>query len=167
MMIDNDARAMAGKALSDLNTHKADNVSQAGGVHGLEVENGTWTPYVYGTTTTGTNTYSLQSASFIKIGKMVFIQAYIIMTAKDVAMAGNVLIGGLPFVAALGKTTAVAIGEYRYVSRTSDNEVTARISGGSNFMELRLGGVNAIGGLPATAINDNTVLVFSGAYEAA
>jgi hypothetical protein len=135
--------------------------------HVTEIESGSFSPYVYGSTTAGTNTYSLQNASFIKIGKMVFIQAYIIMTAKDVAMAGNVLIGGLPYVAASGKTTAVAIGEYRYVSRASDNEVTARISGGSNFIELRLGGVNAIGGLPTTAINDNTVLVFSGAYEAA
>ena len=147
-------------------THKADNVNLKE-VHGLRIESGSFNPYVYGSTTAGTNTYSVRVGSYYKIGKMAFVQGYITMTAKDAAMAGNVLIGGLPYVAATGKTASLSIGEYRYITRAADKQLTVRISGGSNFIELRLGGVNTSEGLPVSAINDNTTIVFAGAYETA
>jgi hypothetical protein len=61
---------------------------------------GVWTPTLIGSTTPGVQTYTLQSGSYIKTGRLVFCSCRVIISAKDAAMAGNVYIGGLPFVAA-------------------------------------------------------------------
>jgi hypothetical protein len=81
------------------NGHKNDVVTDADGVHGLKIETGTWTPYILGSTTPGTNTYSVQTGKYTKINKRVFAECNIVMTAKDAAMAGSIRIGGLPFAA--------------------------------------------------------------------
>lgn len=60
---------------------------------------GTWTPTVAGTTTAGSNSYSIRVGNYTKIGNRVFFAALVILSAKDPAMAGNVVINGLPFTA--------------------------------------------------------------------
>lgn len=56
----------------------------------------TWTPTVAGSTTPGTQTYSIQWGEACYIGPLVLVQFSVIMTALDAATAGNVLISGLP-----------------------------------------------------------------------
>lgn len=86
------------KGLADLiSTHKADLITDSDGVHGLKIESGVFTPYFYGATTAGTNTYATQVGKYTKVGNLVSFTIDLKMSAKDAAMAGEVYIGGLPF----------------------------------------------------------------------
>ena len=87
----------AGQIKQRFASHMADHVADADGVHGLKIEAGTFTPTVIGSTTPGTQTYSAAWGQYKKIDNMVYFQLYVSLSAKDAAMAGNVLIGGLPF----------------------------------------------------------------------
>ena len=72
------------------------------------VQVGTWTPVLAGSTTPGAHTYTTQVGRYIKIGTMVFAYCRIVINVKDVAMAGNATITGLPFTARTsGGTTQV------------------------------------------------------------
>lgn len=58
---------------------------------------GTFTPTIFGSSTAGVNTYSIQTGFYRKRGSVVTVQGRITMTAKDAAMAGDIRIGALPF----------------------------------------------------------------------
>ncbi|WP_371380751.1 hypothetical protein [Sporomusa aerivorans] len=60
-----------------------------------DYEEGTFTPYVYGTTTAGTGTYSVQSGVYTKIGNVVYFHLAFSLSAHT--GTGNMRIGGLPF----------------------------------------------------------------------
>jgi hypothetical protein len=62
-----------------------------------DYEEGTFTPAVSGTTTAGTGTYSVQNGQYVKIGRLVQYQIYIVLTAHT--GTGNIAITGLPFTA--------------------------------------------------------------------
>lgn len=55
-----------------------------------------WTPTLIGSTTPGTQTYSVQVGKYIQILGFVYVMGRVTITAKDAAIAGSVLIGGLP-----------------------------------------------------------------------
>jgi hypothetical protein len=59
-------------------------------------QEGTWTPFIYGTTVAGNNTYSVQTGRYRRIGSMCFACGYVLMTSKDAAMSGPARMGGLP-----------------------------------------------------------------------
>jgi hypothetical protein len=80
-----------------LGLHQADTV-QLATIHGLRIESGTWTPVLAGGATAGVNTYTTQTGTYYKIGKMIVSTFTIVLSAKDAAMAGGLLISGLPFV---------------------------------------------------------------------
>lgn len=82
---------------ADFEQHTEDSVTDAGGVHGLAITSGTWTPILKGLTVAGVNTYSVQLGWYYKVGKMVFVQGQIAISAKDAAMSGEIVIDGLPF----------------------------------------------------------------------
>ena len=65
-----------------------------------DYEEGTWTPTVAGSSTPGTQTYTLQIGLYTKIGRQVFVECRVLMSAKDGTTAGNILIAGLPFASA-------------------------------------------------------------------
>jgi hypothetical protein len=60
-----------------------------------DYEEGTWTPTIAGSTTAGTGTYSIQAASYTKVGNRLLFTAYITWSAHT--GAGNMRIAGLPF----------------------------------------------------------------------
>ncbi|QJD81711.1 hypothetical protein [Cohnella herbarum] len=80
-----------------LAAHKADSVTDPDGAHGFKAGGNMWTPVLKGLTTAGTNSYSVQLGWYYKLGKLVFMQGQIALTAKDPAMAGEIVIDGLPF----------------------------------------------------------------------
>lgn len=81
-----------------LNEHKAENVSQAGGVHGLEIEEGTFTPYFY-LGPEDTITYSQQTGKYMKVGNLVHLSIRLTLTSVNIISTGwNLRISGLPFV---------------------------------------------------------------------
>ena len=62
-----------------------------------DYEEGTFTPVISGTSTAGVGTYSVQNGAYVKIGKMVQYQIYLVLTAHT--GTGDITIGGLPFTA--------------------------------------------------------------------
>ena len=62
-----------------------------------DYEEGTFTPTIVGTTTTGTGTYTIQSALYTKVGNSVTIQGYVSWSAHT--GTGNLALGNLPFTA--------------------------------------------------------------------
>ena len=85
------------KALnSDLTTHVGDLVSDVGGVHGLAVTEGTWTPTLIGSSTAGTPTYGARTGKYIRVGNKISCFGDIAMTNKG-GMGGNLRMANLPF----------------------------------------------------------------------
>jgi hypothetical protein len=64
-----------------------------------DYEEGAWTPALAGSSTAGTQTYSVQLGRYNKIGKLVTVWWRISLSAKDAATSGNMRITGLPFTA--------------------------------------------------------------------
>jgi len=60
---------------------------------------GSWTPTLYGAGTAGSPTYTIQSGSYERIGRLVVCRFTVAVSALG-GMAGNVQIGGLPVAAA-------------------------------------------------------------------
>ena len=55
----------------DLGAHKAESVSQVGGVHGFKTEKGIWTPTINVSTIQSTVTYTIQEGNYYKNGKLI------------------------------------------------------------------------------------------------
>lgn len=60
-----------------------------------DYEEGTWTPTLTGSTTTGVGTYTVQVGKYRKVGKLVTVTAEITWTAQS--GAGDMSISGIPF----------------------------------------------------------------------
>ena len=63
-----------------------------------DYEEGTWTPTIVGSSTTGTGTYSYQVGRYTKIGNLVNLSCYIAWSAHT--GTGNMYLGNLPFTSA-------------------------------------------------------------------
>ena len=113
---------------------------------------GTWTPTVIGSTTPGTQTYAAQTGYYTKIGNRVIADFRVITTALDGAIAGNVLIGGLPF-PALTDATMVWTGALRSVGGVTHNtgaiQFAIGLSSGQNTINLVDFGATSGAGSPA------------------
>jgi len=144
--------------------------SAAGNVGGMDsellddYEEGTWTP----TVNTGTG-YSAQFGRYVKIGKMVFINANVNTSATS--SAGNI-IQGLPFASSNTGNSAgnLSIGYYAtvnvavvwmggYVLNNSHNIYIVGNSAGHTGSTIQHNG--------GSFFSDNSRIMFSGVYEAA
>ena len=68
----------------------------AGGMHWVTPFTGTWTPTIFGASSAGSQTYSAQVGTYVKIGVMVFAQCRMTLTSNS-GSSGAATIGGLPF----------------------------------------------------------------------
>ncbi len=153
------------KLTNQFNAHKADTVTDADGVHGLKIESGKWTPYIYGTTTAGTHTYSTQYGKYTKIGNVVHIQGVIFMTSKDATMAGEARIGGLPFRESENYGKSLSLGSYANIV-TGGKQLTI-VTAGENSYTIRMylcGDNTSAPVLMASAITNTTSVRFAGTY---
>lgn len=82
----------------NLTKHKNALVTDIGGVHGLRVESGTFTPILAGRTIAGINTYSYQQGAYYRIGNIVHFALLLATSAIDAGVSGGIEIRGLPFV---------------------------------------------------------------------
>ena len=80
----------------DLASHKEEDVHQIGGVHGLDIESGTWTPTLSSSDTPPTYNYVDRIGTFHRVGKLVFIYCHIRGQTTNLG-TGNVVVSGLPF----------------------------------------------------------------------
>lgn len=148
---------------TDVSNHLADLVTDADGVHGLKVENGTFTPYIYGSTVAGTNVYNTQQGKYHKIGKLVFASVYVYITTKDANMSGQARIGGMPFTQA-GEPRDMTSVYFRLVD-LADTAKNLMAYNAGNYMlieEVYDNAVTAI--IDSTAIKNGTIIRLSTTY---
>jgi hypothetical protein len=74
----------------------------------LQVEEGTWTPTLYGSTTAGTPSYAARSGSYRRIKNTAHVMGLVIISSKG-GMSGNLRIGGLPYVSNMAAGGAVGM----------------------------------------------------------
>lgn len=101
-----------------------------------DYEEGTFTPFIYGTTTAGVGTYSSQKGFYTKIGNLVYITIYLEWSAHT--GTGNMYIGGLPFTskADIESRGSLVIGDVQSITLTANNYLTSIISQASTFAFL-------------------------------
>jgi len=158
---------------NNFGAHVAKSVTDAGGVHGLQVETGTWTPYVAGITTPGSHTYAQQNGYYSRIGKLIKIDATVIVSSKDVGWAGAVYIGGLPYPPNLGawKYISFSVSRFDNVNFASAEQITASIDAGTvgEFSRIRFYKINSGGEVSSLDASDITGTAFhirvSGVYD--
>jgi hypothetical protein len=61
-----------------------------------DYEEGSWTPVVTGTSTAGSATYTSQQGNYVKIGRYVFLQMFVVFTSAHTGTGGT-KVGGFPF----------------------------------------------------------------------
>lgn len=101
-----------------------------------DYEEGTWTPSIIGTTTTGTATYSIQAGRYTKIGNLVTVQLYIAW--QDHSGAGAMRVSNLPFQASNESNvfSAVSIGYFHNVAMSAGNVFNGYVINGSQVISL-------------------------------
>jgi hypothetical protein len=89
-----------------------------------DYEEGTFTPTIIGTSTAGTGTYSVQSGTYTKVGRLVSCQIFLDWTAHT--GTGDMRISGLPFQVSSASNyfAAAAIGYFSNVSLSAGNIAT-------------------------------------------
>jgi hypothetical protein len=156
---------------NDYETHKADVVTDADGAHGLKIEEGVFSPTIVGLTAAGTNTYGLQKGFYYVIGNMVHFNIKVVLTAKDVAMAGNIGIGGLPFPSKLDTERRVtcAVGALSNLDLDATRPyLTAMIYDNASYINLLICGDNIASQFATVAqITATTTIHISGSYRKA
>jgi hypothetical protein len=114
-----------------------------------DYEEGTWTPVIKGTTADGTASYAPQNGRYTKVGRMVFVELYIVWTGGT--GTGNLFIDGLPFTSAGSATyPSLAIGYWDGIAITLGQVPMAYVNNGStrvDFVCMNAGGAG-IGTVP-------------------
>jgi hypothetical protein len=130
---------------------------------------GTWIPAIAGTTTPGSNTYTTQEGTYVKIGQMVIASFFIQMSAKDAAMAGIVWITGLPFASAAFSRQGCGVADFGGFA-TAMAYVAVQIQSAQNTMfitYLNAAGATSIGYLPPSEVTATTWIGGTICYRAA
>jgi hypothetical protein len=131
-----------------------------------DYEEGTWTPTVFGSTSAGTATYTLQVGRYTKIGNTVVCHANVGISAHT--GTGNVRLGGLPFTSANVSNIAYAgsIAELGNLTLTALNVATLYLAQNETaiyVIQYPVGGGAASG----VAMDSEFNIAFSITYQAA
>jgi hypothetical protein len=153
---------------AEVTAHKADNMTDADGVHGLRIQEDTWTPSLGGDATFGNSTYAVRSGSYIRIGKLCYVEGAITLSAKDPAMAGSVYVSGFPFApnSPAGQQAVLSVsrvGGITYPTGYTQLSLPMSQAVPSAFLNVSGSGL-AVSGLNATYISNTSAIRFSGFY---
>jgi hypothetical protein len=131
-------------------------------------EQGTFTPTIGGDSVAGAQTYNTQVGFYTRIGNRVEFNLRIVLTAKDAATAGNLIIGGLPFTSdnTVSNFHALAVGNAGFFTLTAlYTQLEAHMERGVNFLYLgQIGSGVAYSYLQAAAFAANSRINISGHY---
>src|SRR5690606_16501917 len=124
------------------------------------------TPVLVGTTTAGSHTYSAREGRWTRIGRVVYISFRITLTTKDAAMAGSVVIQGLPFLVPASPTTQhaanIAFIQNVNYSTTAGDFLTAGFSANTGNITIYINRANQpVGFLDAATITNTTDIAIS------
>ena len=104
----------AGKGIDfSANTHAAGMTSELLN----DYEEGTFTPTIIGVTSAGTGTYSTQTGTYTKVGRLVSVQIVLTWTAHT--GTGTMKVAGLPFTVSASVANPIAIAAYDMVNPAS------------------------------------------------
>ena len=122
-----------------------------------DYEEGTWTPVLIGMTTSGAGTYSVQTGTYTKIGRVVHVIMNLVWSAHT--GTGNMQVTGLPFTAASGLDVPMAAW---FQNLTYTTTFLARVNAGATTIALN---GNASGGAAAAVAMDTAAsLYLAGTY---
>lgn len=139
-----------------------------GGSWEIYYQEGTWTALLAGDVTPGSNTYDRTGGNYTKIGNLSRVSAWIQMTAKDVAMAGDVRIIGLPFSAST--TTSISgftFGRYGGIAAIAGKPQLAGYFSGTTIVLSWLGGGFTYSFVPTSGLTPTVEIFGSGVYQIA
>lgn len=126
------------------------------------VESGTWTPIFYGSTTPGTQAYSLQQARWLRFGDLVTLNAEIRLSSTSGA-AGNLRIGGAPFTA-LGNNNDLYPMVVPYQLNFTSNIKGGSIEGGTDYISLWTESAGDSAALNASELENASRIRIGGSY---
>ena len=128
-----------------------------------DYEEGTFTPtLLFGGLAIGM-TFSTQLGRYTKIGRTVFYEIRMVLTAKG-SSTGTATVGGLPFTA-VAAPGALAVTQLNNVNAL--NTPSATVTAGSAAMGLSNFNGTGLAVLTDAAFNSNSVIVLTGFYTAA
>lgn len=151
-----------GEVAGDLASHLADTVQDEGGVHGLEIEEGLWTPAIVGATVAGNHTYTQQVGYYYKTGKKVYINGKVRILTKDIEMSGYVLIGGLPFVPS--KFSGGTIAEIGNINLGTHQQFALYVGELTILYLVKISTNSGANNVMATDIADDSYVYFTAEY---
>lgn len=128
-----------------------------------DYEEGTWTPVAFGTSSSGTASYSIQKGFYVKIGRSVHYQMYIGWTGHT--GTGTLRFSGLPYNADISGNVAYSAPTVSYVSGLTfgSGQLGGYITSGGNAISILMNNSNT----NPTAINVDanvTEIIISGVY---
>lgn len=143
---------------------------QGGGTALNFYEEGSWTPVLAGSTTPGTQTYSVQLGRYTRIGNLCFVQGRVTLTAFDAATNGAMRITGLPFTcAALGSGSPELAVTYQFVDLNAASSYyapSANVQQGQAYISLMEQGDNvAQAAITNADFANNSSVYISGCYR--
>jgi hypothetical protein len=138
------------------------------GLNPSDQEEGMWTPTLAGSSTAGSNTYSVQTGFYSRKGNQVFVTATINVASKDAAMAGQLWINGLPFTPSVipGQENAVCSAMASGWTAAGFTQVNGSFVQNTPYIALMItGSGSALNALSASNITGSTFYVtVSGTY---
>ena len=144
----------------DVESHMAESVQDVGGVHGLKIESGTWTPFLSG----GTHTYTEQKGLYYKIGSQVFVCGSVSLADKGVALA-HLAIGGLPFAfPSANNLLALATINYSYLAIPAGDLGVIGMFASNGIFLYRLRNNASLDMFGSDNLRATTNISFSGTY---
>ena len=125
-----------------------------------------FTPILQGSTTAGTQTYSVQKGYYSRIGNTITFWIQITLSAKDGTTAGNLQISGLPAsFTNLGITAGVNINSCDLVSIGAGYRPGAIINAGENIIRFVSLTDNASASyLSSTSVSNTSGFILTGSY---
>jgi hypothetical protein len=130
-----------------------------------DYEEGTWSPTFSGTTIAGTGTFTINSASYTKIGRYVYCQIFISFTSTHTG-TGGLKVGGFPFNVAAGYGGGGQVSGYKGNWGGAGPDF-CQMEDSTNFGYLRYATATAMADLaPNTTISNGTYFMMAFTYHA-
>jgi hypothetical protein len=129
-----------------------------------DYETGSFTPTVYGSTTAGTATYTIQTGFYEKIGRLVHFQLYLDWSGFN--GTGELLVVGLPFSSSSDSNMYTAISSYvSDVALTANNVAQGfLVNQGDTSITCKEAPVGG-GGASGIAVDGSGTMLLSGTYR--
>lgn len=132
-----------------------------------DYEEGSFTPTVVGSTTPGTQGYSVQVGRYTRIGNMVYGSGYVVLNATSGA-AGALRIGGLPFTSANISNFFQSANIPYWLNLTTSAVSGGSIAANTDYIELHSDAAASVGTtINATEITATTRFRFNFHYQVA